>query len=205
MWLLATSATASAVGTNLMNIGVMCAIEVASTVRREHASSGALYADLGREVVTEDACFIEAGEGETVGLERNKPIHTSYSLVSTDSTQRRNTVGNNFYLNPFQLQDAISSTSRPKHTKVKMPSLMRLPLELHLQIIEYLEFFPTTMLMQITSRYFYNLIPALSDEEMGSLEHEDRCFNHDLRSCNDCHRLRPGHNFVPYDSEIFGE
>lgn len=27
--------------------------------------------------MTEDACFIEAGEGETVGLERNKPIHTS--------------------------------------------------------------------------------------------------------------------------------
>lgn len=75
---------------------------------------------------------------------------------------------------------------------------MLLPQELHSQIIKHLEPFPSTMLLRLTSRYFYNLIQPLSDEKLSRLEYKVCCIEHD-RYCADCHRLRPGHNFVPND------
>ena len=80
-----------------------------------------------------------------------------------------------------------------------MPSLMHLPQELHLQIIQNLKPFPETMLLRLTNGYFYNLMSPLSDEEMKSLQHKHYCVKRNLRYCIDCNRLRPGHNFVPYD------
>ena len=85
-----------------------------------------------------------------------------------------------------------------------MPSLMQLPTELHLQIIKSLKVFPTAMFLRLTNKHFYHLIRPLSDDMMSSLEHKDYCVSHDLRSCIDCHRLRPGHNFVKDDFFVTG-
>lgn len=83
-----------------------------------------------------------------------------------------------------------------------MPSLMHIPQELQLQIIEDLELFPTTMLLRLTNKYFHNLIRPLSDEEMRRLEDEIYCCHHKLRCCVYCHRLRPRHNFVPHNLPV---
>ena len=80
-----------------------------------------------------------------------------------------------------------------------MPSLIHIPKELHLQIIKNLKPFPDTMLLRLTNTYFYKLISPLSEEEMRRLQHKHYCVKLNLRYCVDCHRFRPGHNFVPYD------
>ena len=83
-----------------------------------------------------------------------------------------------------------------------MPSLVQLPRELHLAIIEHLHPFPTAMLLRLTNKYFYDLIHPLSEEKMKSLEHKAYCVAFRLSYCMDCHRLRPSENFAPKDPRL---
>ncbi|KAF6237401.1 hypothetical protein HO173_004291 [Letharia columbiana] len=86
-----------------------------------------------------------------------------------------------------------------------MPSpspLMTLPRELHLSIIDQLDFFPSSMTLRLANTYFYTLLKPLNYQEMLAVEKSDYALFHDVVPCHGCRRLRPGHKFNEYQRHV---
>jgi len=85
------------------------------------------------------------------------------------------------------------------------PPLLRLPVELHRDIIDHLkgDADNTTddgslalILLRLTNRHFYYLIPNTDHPTFLRLEHTAFVQEADLYTCKHCVRLRPGHEFA---------
>lgn len=73
--------------------------------------------------------------------------------------------------------------------------LMRLPVELHKDIIDLLAL-PEKVHLKLTGRYFASLIKAASHSELLAAENTEWAISRGLFSCMDCVRLRPLDKFA---------
>lgn len=87
------------------------------------------------------------------------------------------------------------------------PSLVTLPVELQMEIIQYLGF-PDIICLRMTCRRFSSLIPPLSHGELLKAEISAFGFENNLYSCSQCLRLRAEAKFsdkmVKYRKGKFG-
>ncbi|KAF2470567.1 uncharacterized protein BDR25DRAFT_160324, partial [Lindgomyces ingoldianus] len=82
----------------------------------------------------------------------------------------------------------------------KLPPLLRLPVELHKDILDILKLAPTAtqsiLCLRLVNRYFYTLVPAPSHAMLLTAEREVWACRLCLYACRYCLRLRKGGNFA---------
>ncbi|KAH6666838.1 hypothetical protein B0J14DRAFT_603401 [Halenospora varia] len=74
-------------------------------------------------------------------------------------------------------------------------TLMDLPSEIHIAIINQLYLFPDVPNLRCTSRYFYNTTRPPTHDELLATELLLFCEEKQLYSCESCIRLRPNFKF----------
>jgi hypothetical protein len=94
-------------------------------------------------------------------------------------------------------QDVSIHAQRESSTATNMAIclLMRLPAEMHLNIIDKLELQDTIVLAR-TNRYFRSIIPTPTHEELLKAEADDWARNHGLYACSGCVNLRRFEEFA---------
>jgi hypothetical protein len=99
---------------------------------------------------------------------------------------------------------ATSTTNSPPKTTLPPWSLMNLPPELHLEIIDQLRVICdrddndvalSVQALRLTSRHFHRLIPALDHATLDRIQDTDFAIEHHLYACRLCVRLRPRSEF----------
>lgn len=91
-------------------------------------------------------------------------------------------------------------------TDMVLPPLLRLPVELHLSLIDLLDTNddPLALIcLRIANRYFHSATPAANHATLLKLETSEVVRQNHLYACKHCLRLRPASTFA--DSMLKGE
>jgi hypothetical protein len=95
----------------------------------------------------------------------------------------------------------MATTSLSASSPASIPPLLRLPAELHLDIVSELEESDpegaiATFNLRLSNRYFYNLVDKPSHDTLLYIEKKSWAVSRSLYTCKFCVRLRPASTFA---------